>query len=249
MTRRRLDVELVRRGLAETREQARRLIETGSVVVAGVVADKPARQVDEATSLVLANDTSEFASRGGLKLAGALDAFTGLKIEGKVCADIGASTGGFTDVLLSRGAAKVYAVDVGYGQLIWRLQNDPRVEVIDRANAKDATTWARQPTPEVVTCDVSFISLGKVLPAIVSNSASAADLVLLVKPQFEVGREALERGGVVKDESLRVGAINNVASVGVGLGLAEMGRVDSPIKGPAGNQETFIWFRKGKGSA
>jgi 23S rRNA (cytidine1920-2'-O)/16S rRNA (cytidine1409-2'-O)-methyltransferase len=248
MPRRRLDVELVRRGLAKSREQAQRLIESREVLVAGVVADKPARQVDDKVSIAIAQSETEFASRGGTKLDGALDVFTTLDVAGKVCADIGASTGGFTDVLLRRGAAMVYAVDVGYGQLLWRLQSDPRVVVIDRANAKDASSWAQKPSPQVVTCDVSFISLTKVLPAIVANSAIDADLILMVKPQFEVGREALERGGVVKDEDLRLSAIQDVVDYARGLGLTEVARVDSPIKGPAGNQETFIWLRKGLGS-
>lgn len=248
MTRRRLDVELVKRGLAKSREQAQRLIESGEVLVSGVVAEKPARQVDDASSIAISQGEAEFASRGGTKLDGALDCFVGLDVADKVCADIGASTGGFTDVLLRRGAKKVYAVDVGYGQLLWRLQNDPRVVVIDRVNAKDASSWAKEPAPQILTCDVSFISLTKVLPAMVVNARSDADLILMVKPQFEVGREALERGGVVKDENLRLSAINKVVEDGLNLGLIEVARADSPIKGPAGNQETFVWLRKGLGS-
>ena len=247
MTRRRLDKEIVERGLAPSREQAQTLIDHGVVRVNGIVADKSARQVTASVSLVIdveAGAESRFVSRGGEKLAGALDAFVGIEVTGKVCADVGASTGGFTDVLLRRGASQVFAVDVGYGQLDWSLASDERVVVLDRVNARDANAWLIEPKPELVTCDVSFISASKVLPAIVANSADGADIVVMVKPQFEVGRDLIERGGVVRDESARRSAVDSVVSEGAKLGLAEVARADSVLKGPAGNQETFVWFRK-----
>jgi 23S rRNA (cytidine1920-2'-O)/16S rRNA (cytidine1409-2'-O)-methyltransferase len=245
MTRRRLDKEIVERGLAPTREQAQVLIDQGAVKINGIVADKAARQVAANDSLIIDADTdSRFVSRGGEKLAGALQVFVGLEVSGKVCADIGASTGGFTDVLLRNGASKVYAVDVGYGQLDWSLASDERVVVLDRVNARDQNAWPLEPKPQFVVCDVSFISASKILPAIVANSAHAADIVVMVKPQFEVGRDLIEKGGVVRDESARLAAVDSVVREGLKLGLDEVARADSVLKGPAGNQETFVWFRK-----
>jgi 23S rRNA (cytidine1920-2'-O)/16S rRNA (cytidine1409-2'-O)-methyltransferase len=245
MTRRRLDKEIVERGLALTRVQAQVLIDQGVVKINGIVADKAARQVAANDSLIIDADTdSRFVSRGGEKLAGALKAFVGLEVSGKVCADIGASTGGFTDVLLRNGAANVYAVDVGYGQLDWSLASDERVVVLDRVNARDQNAWLLEPKPQIVVCDVSFISASKILPAIVANSAQAADIVVMVKPQFEVGRDLIEKGGVVRDESARLAAVDSVVREGLKLGLDEVARADSVLKGPAGNQEMFVWFRK-----
>jgi 23S rRNA (cytidine1920-2'-O)/16S rRNA (cytidine1409-2'-O)-methyltransferase len=248
MTRRRLDKEIVERGLAPTREQAQVLIDQGAVKINGIVADKAARQVAANDSVIINTDTeSRFVSRGGEKLAGALEAFVGLEVSGKVCADIGASTGGFTDVLLRNGASKVYAVDVGYGQLDWSLASDERVVVLDRVNARDQNAWPLEPKPQVVVCDVSFISASKILPAIVANSAQAADIVVMVKPQFEVGRDLIEKGGVVRDESARLAAVDSLVQEGLKLGLDEVARADSVLKGPAGNQETFVWLRKDVG--
>jgi 23S rRNA (cytidine1920-2'-O)/16S rRNA (cytidine1409-2'-O)-methyltransferase len=245
MTRRRLDKEIVERGLALTRVQAQVLIDQGVVKINGIVADKAARQVAANDSLIIDADTdSRFVSRGGEKLAGALKAFVGLEVSGKVCADIGASTGGFTDVLLRNGAANVYAVDVGYGQLDWSLASDERVVVLDRVNARDQNAWLLEPKPQIVVCDVSFISASKILPAIVANSAQAADIVVMVKPQFEVGRDLIEKGGVVRNESARLVAVDSLVQEGLKLGLDEVARADSVLKGPAGNQETFVWFRK-----
>jgi 23S rRNA (cytidine1920-2'-O)/16S rRNA (cytidine1409-2'-O)-methyltransferase len=245
MTRRRLDKEIVERGLALTRVQAQVLIDQGVVKINGIVADKAARQVAANDSLIIDADTdSRFVSRAGEKLAGALKAFVGLEVSGKVCADIGASTGGFTDVLLRNGAANVYAVDVGYGQLDWSLASDERVVVLDRVNARDQNAWLLEPKPQIVVCDVSFISASKILPAIVANSAQAADIVVMVKPQFEVGRDLIEKGGVVRNESARLVAVDSLVQEGLKLGLDEVARADSVLKGPAGNQETFVWFRK-----
>jgi 23S rRNA (cytidine1920-2'-O)/16S rRNA (cytidine1409-2'-O)-methyltransferase len=221
------------------------LIDQGVVKINGIVADKAARQVSANDSVSIDADTgSRFVSRGGEKLAGALEVFVGLEVLGKVCADVGASTGGFTDALLRNGAVKVYAVDVGYGQLAWSLASNERVVVLDRVNARDQNAWLLEPKPQVVVCDVSFISASKILPAIVANSAQTADIVVMVKPQFEVGRDLIEKGGVVRDESARVAAVDSVVHEGLRLGLSEVARLDSVLKGPAGNQETFVWFRK-----
>jgi 23S rRNA (cytidine1920-2'-O)/16S rRNA (cytidine1409-2'-O)-methyltransferase len=248
MTRRRLDKEIVERGLAPTREQAQVLIDQGVVKINGIVADKAARQVAANDSVIINTDTdSRFVSRGGEKLAGALEAFVGLEVSDRVCADIGASTGGFTDVLLRNNASKVYAVDVGYGQLDWSLASDERVVVLDRVNARDQNAWLLEPKPQVVVCDVSFISASKILPAIVANSAQAADIIVMVKPQFEVGRDLIEKGGVVRDESARLAAVDSVVREGLKFGLDEVARADSVLKGPAGNQETFVWLRKDVG--
>src|SRR6185437_6352454 len=194
----RLDAELVRRGLARSREQAAELIAAGRVAVGGQVASKPATQVARDTAVTVADDAGrgpQYVSRGGHKLAGALAAFAGLEVAGKRCLDAGASTGGFTDVLLRAGAAHVVAADVGYGQLAWSLRTDPRVTVLDRVNVR--TLEGVSPVPALVVADLSFISLTLVLPALAACAAPGADFVLLVKPQFEVGKGRVGAGGVV----------------------------------------------------
>ena len=195
----RLDAELVRRGLARSREQAAELIAAGRVAVAGQTAAKPATQVsrDAPVTVSSGDDGPDYVSRGGHKLAGALAAFSGLAVAGRRCLDAGASTGGFTDVLLRAGAAHVVAVDVGYGQLAWRLRTDPRVTVLDRVNVRALEPSAVAPPPEVVVADLSFISLTLVLPALVACAAPEADFALMVKPQFEVGKGRVGAGGVV----------------------------------------------------
>ncbi|MDA8323745.1 MAG: TlyA family RNA methyltransferase [Actinomycetota bacterium] len=248
MTRRtRLDAELVRRGLARSRAQAAELIEGGQVLVFGQAAAKPATQVDQDApiSVERAGDEPGYASRGAHKLAGALAAFGDLTVTGRRCMDAGASTGGFTDVLLRAGAAQVVAVDVGYGQLAWQLRTDPRVTVLDRVNVRNLEPEQVAPPPEVVTADLSFISLTQVLPALVRCSDPDADLVLMVKPQFEVGRKLVGSGGVVRDPDLRAGAVAAVARVGLELGLGVRGVTASPLPGPSGNVEYFLWLRRG----
>ena len=188
----RLDAELVRRELARSREQASDLIEARSVLVNGIPASKPATMVDAQTSIKLHGKRDDFVSRGGHKLAGALDAFSGVVVEGKRCLDAGASTGGFTDVLLRRGAEKVVAVDVGYGQLAWELRQDPRVVIYDRTNIRHLTGEVIGDPIDLVVADLSFISLTLVLPALAAVSKPEADFVVMVKPQFEVGREKLQ---------------------------------------------------------
>jgi len=192
-----------------------------------------------------AGDGPEYVSRGGHKLAGALAAFSGLAVAGRRCLDAGASTGGFTDVLLRAGAAHVVAVDVGYGQLAWRLQTDPRVTVLDRVNVRALSPEQVAPPPEVVVADLSFISLTLVLPALVACAAPDADFVLLVKPQFEVGKGRVGAGGVVRDPEDRAEAVRGVCDAAKSLGLGVRGVTASPLPGPAGNVEYFVWLRRG----
>jgi 23S rRNA (cytidine1920-2'-O)/16S rRNA (cytidine1409-2'-O)-methyltransferase len=251
VARRRLDAELVRRKLARSREHAGQLIAAGRVSVGGATASKPATQVETSAAVVVAADDNDpdYVSRGGHKLAGALSAFIplGLRIEGRGCLDAGASTGGFTDVLLRAGAAHVLAVDVGYGQLAWLLQSDERVTVMDRTNVRELSLERIGGKPvDVVVGDLSFIPLGLVLPALASCCTADADLVLMVKPQFEVGRERLGSGGVVRSAELRAETIRRVAARGWELGLGVSGVTASPLPGPSGNVEYFLWFRRGE---
>ncbi|MGN6087784.1 MAG: TlyA family RNA methyltransferase [Actinomycetales bacterium] len=245
--RQRLDAELVRRGLARSREQAASLVTAGKVKVRGTPATKPATQVEPDVSIVVtADDDPGWASRGAHKLLGALEEFggRGFRVEGRVCLDAGASTGGFTDVLLRRGAVRVHAVDVGYGQLVWALQSDPRVVVHDRTNIRELTTEILGEPVDAVVADLSFISLRLVLPALSSVARPEADFALMVKPQFEVGRERLGAGGVVRDPALRAAAVREVAEHAWGLGLGVAGVVASPLPGPSGNVEYFLWLRR-----
>ncbi len=243
----RLDAELVRRGLARSRAQAADLIAAGQVMVGGQAAAKAAAQVEPGAAIVVGAGPGEaaYASRGGHKLAGALAAFPGLDVRGRRCLDAGASAGGFTDVLLRAGAAHVTAVDVGYGQLAWRLRADPRVTVLDRVNVRDLDSARVGARPDLVTADLSFISLAIVLPALVRCAADDADFLLLVKPQFEVGKGQVGAGGVVRDPRLRSGAVAGVARAAASLGLGVLGVTASPLPGPAGNVEYFLWLRRG----
>lgn len=241
---RRLDAELVRRGLARSREQARGLIDAGQVCAYGRPATKPATLVDTGAPLVV--DTGDagpdFASRGGHKLSGALEAFPELRVTGRRCLDAGASTGGFTDVLLRAGAAHVVAADVGYGQLAWSLRGDERVTVLERVNIRHLDPQRVGGPVELVVADLSFISLTLVLPALAECSAADADYLLLVKPQFEVGREHLGSGGVVRNPASRAQAVRRVAD-GAAPALGVRGVTPSPLPGPAGNVEYFLWLR------
>jgi 23S rRNA (cytidine1920-2'-O)/16S rRNA (cytidine1409-2'-O)-methyltransferase len=248
----RLDAELVRRGLARSRDHASELIAAGRVSVAGAKATKPATAVGTDVALVVAADPAipggeEYVSRGAHKLAGALAAFgpQGLTVTGRRCLDAGASTGGFTDVLLRRGAREVVAVDVGYGQLAWRLQQDERVVVHDRTNVRDLDLELVGHPVEVVVGDLSFISLTRVLPALVAVTEESGDLVLMVKPQFEVGRERVGKGGVVRDPALRAEAVVAVADAAARLGWGAKAVTVSPLPGPSGNVEFFLWLRHG----
>jgi 23S rRNA (cytidine1920-2'-O)/16S rRNA (cytidine1409-2'-O)-methyltransferase len=242
----RLDAELVRRGLARSREQAGELVAAGLVAVAGQRAAKPATQVARDTPITVTESGEPgYVSRGGRKLAGALAAFVpaGLVVQGRPCLDAGASTGGFTDVLLRAGAAHVVAADVGYGQLAWSLRTDPRVTVMDRVNVR--TLDRVSPVPGLVVADLSFISLTLVLPALIACAAPDADFVLLVKPQFEVGKGRVGAGGVVRETTDRSAAVHRVTAAAGQLGLGVQGITASPLPGPAGNVEYFVWLRRG----
>jgi 23S rRNA (cytidine1920-2'-O)/16S rRNA (cytidine1409-2'-O)-methyltransferase len=245
----RLDAELVRRGLARSREHAVTLIAEGRVAVAGQAATKPATGVEAGTPVVVRTDPEEpsWVSRGAHKLLGALDAF-GVTVEGRRALDAGASTGGFTEVLLSRGAAEVVAVDVGYGELAWSLRTDERVRVHERTNVRTLTPEAIDGPVDVVVADLSFISLRLVLPALVACARPDADLLPMVKPQFEVGRERLGSGGVVRDPEHRIDAVLEVAGAAGALGWGTAGVVASPLPGPAGNVEFFLWLRRDAGA-
>jgi 23S rRNA (cytidine1920-2'-O)/16S rRNA (cytidine1409-2'-O)-methyltransferase len=242
----RLDAELVRRGLARSREQAAVLIASGRVHVKGAPAGKPATGVTPQIPLKVIPDDGDpgYASRGGHKLAGALSAF-GLQVVGRRCLDAGASTGGFTDVLLRAGAAQVVAVDVGYGQLAWQLRTDSRVRVLDRTNVRTLTPQAIGGQAELTVADLSFISLRLVLAALTSCTAPDGDLLPMVKPQFEVGKGRLGAGGVVRDPALRAAAVCEVAAAAEQLGWRTAGVVPSQLPGPAGNVEFFLWLRTG----
>ena len=241
----RLDAELVRRELARSRDAAADLIEKRSVLVNGIPATKPATQVDAQTSIVIAGERDDFVSRGGHKLDGALAHFLGVNVEGKRCLDAGASTGGFTDVLLRKRAAHVVAVDVGYGQLAWELRQDERVTILDRTNIRHLTGEMVGEPIDLVVADLSFISLTLVLPALAAVSKPDADYVVMVKPQFEVGREKLGAGGVVRDPQLRKAAVVDVADSAYDVGLGTLGVTASSLPGPAGNVEYFLWLRRG----
>ncbi|WP_172121252.1 TlyA family RNA methyltransferase [Actinomyces faecalis] len=250
----RIDSELVRRGLARSRTQAAQLVTDGHVTLDGVVVTKPARQVNPAQAIEVVTPSGEdYVSRGAHKLAGALDSLgeRGLapRVEGQRCLDAGASTGGFTDVLLRRGAAHVVAVDVGYGQLAWSLQSDPRVSVLDRTNVRTLDPQAVAPAPGLVVGDLSFISLTLVLPALVAAAAPDADLLLMVKPQFEVGKERLGHGGVVRDPALHVETVLTVVEAAHRLGLGVDAVTASPLPGPAGNVEYFVSMHAGRAGA
>ena len=245
----RLDAELVRRSLARSRESASALIAAGRVSVNGHVAAKPATHVARDADIVVRVDEEaiDYVSRGGHKLAGALRDFAdhGVDVAGKRCLDAGASTGGFADVLLRSGARQVLAIDVGYGQLAWSLQSDPRVEVHDRTNIR-ALTLAQVGEPvEVVVGDLSFISLELVLDALIAVSRPDADLVLMVKPQFEVGKERLGKGGVVREPGLRAEAVWSVASAAADRGWGAQAVTRSQLPGPSGNVEFFLLLRRG----
>lgn len=245
--RRRLDAELVRRGLARSRDHAAELIASGRVSVGGMSAGKAATQVDAAEAVTVATDSgAEWVSRGAHKLDGALAAFAAAgrapRVEGRRCLDAGASTGGFTQVLLRRGAGTVVALDVGYGQLAWALRTDPRVIVVERTNVREMTPDTIGGPVSLVVADLSFISLRLVLPALTGVAEPDADLVLLVKPQFEAGREAVGRGGVVTDPATRLASVVAVAEAGHALGLGTRAVTASPLPGPAGNVEYVIWF-------
>ncbi|MFL6024529.1 MAG: TlyA family RNA methyltransferase [Marmoricola sp.] len=245
----RLDAELVRRGMARSRDHAAELIAEGRVSVGGQRASKPATAVTVDADLVVRADPDkpDYVSRGGHKLAGALAAFApaGLVVAGRRCLDAGASTGGFTDVLLRAGAAEVVAVDVGYGQLAWSLQSDDRVVVHDRTNIRDLTPELIDGPVDLVVGDLSFISLRLVLDALIGVTAPDGALALMVKPQFEVGKERLGKGGVVREPELRAEAVARIAEESATRGWGAVAVAVSPLPGPSGNVEFFLLLRRG----
>jgi 23S rRNA (cytidine1920-2'-O)/16S rRNA (cytidine1409-2'-O)-methyltransferase len=247
----RLDAELVRRDLARSREHAGSLIQGGAVLVGGRVATKAATQVGTDQPIVVrAGDDPAWASRGAHKLLGALEVFEppGLQVGGRRCLDAGASTGGFTDVLLRRGAREVCAVDVGYGQLVWSLQSDERVHVFDRTNVRTLEADDIGGPVDLVVSDLSFISLTVVMPALTRVCKQEGDIVLMIKPQFEVGRANLGKKGVVRDPDLHADAVHRVGLSAHEHGWGTRALAPSPLPGPAGNVEYFCWLRTDAGA-
>ena len=238
----RVDAELVRRGLARSRQQAAELITAGRVRIDGMPAAKPATAVSVDAKLTVSADERTWVSRGAHKLIGALDAF-GVPVEGRRCLDAGASTGGFTEVLLDRGAAEIVAADVGYGQLAWSLRSDDRVHVLERTNVRTLTPEAIGGPVDLVVADLSFISLATVLPALTACASPSADIVPMVKPQFEVGKDRVGPGGVVSDPGLRAEAVLAVAHRAAELNWHTVDVTASPLPGPSGNVEFFLRFR------
>ncbi len=243
MARRRIDTLLAERGLARSRASAAGEIRAGRVRIGrgGEVASKPGQLVPDDAELAV-EGAPRYVSRGGLKLESALDAL-GAEVKGRVCLDVGASTGGFTDCLLSRGAERVIALDVGHGQLEWGLRNDDRVEVMERVNARGLRPEDLAYQPELVTIDVSFISLKKVLPAVADCLAEGGEVLAMVKPQFELERSAVGKGGVVSEPADRQRAVDEVAAAARELGLTVEGTAPAGVAGPKGNRETFLWLR------
>ena len=242
----RLDTVLVDRGLVASRERARALILAGEVRVNGQAATKAGMTVADTAEITLITPDHPYVGRGGIKLAHALDVFT-IDVTGRLALDIGASTGGFTDALLQRGAARVVALDVGHNQIDWKLRSDPRVVVIERVNARaliadhlpaDARAF------DIVTIDVSFISLRHILPAVPAILQPAGDVIALVKPQFESRREEVGKGGIVRDEGVHRRVLDEVTSAADTLGLTRHGLVESPITGTEGNREYLAWFKR-----
>ena len=242
-TKERLDKLLVERGLAPSRERARALIMAGQVVVNDHAADKAGTMVAPDAVIRLKGEDIPYVSRGGLKLERGLDAFA-IEVSGLTVMDVGASTGGFTDCLLQRGARKVFAVDVGYGQLAWKLRTDPRVVNLEKTNIRHLEPERLGEMPDMAVIDASFISLDKVLPNTIRLIAPGGIVVALIKPQFEVGRGEVGKGGVVRDEKKHAAVVDAVRELAAGLGLEVIGTVESPILGPKGNREFLIYLRK-----
>ncbi len=240
-----LDLLLVARGLAEDREQARRLIMAGEVLVNQQVYDKPGQRVPADAPLYV-RPAPLYVSRGGLKLAAALATFP-LDVTGLVAVDVGASTGGFTDCLLQHGAAQVYAIDVGYGELAWKLRTDPRVVVLERTNIRHLTQLPGGVLADIAVIDASFISLALVLPATLRLLQPASQVIALIKPQFEAARTQVGKGGVVRDPAVHHQVINEIAALATSLELGVQGVIRSPAPGPAGNLEFLIWLQRPPG--
>ena len=239
----RIDKLLVDLNLVPSRERGRALIMAGKVLVNETAVTKAGAPVDPEATIRIKGETCPYVSRGGLKLAGALDDLQ-ISAEGRVILDIGASTGGFTDVCLQRGAAKSYAVDVGTNQLDYAIRSDPRVFSLEKTNARELVPDMLPGLADLAVIDVSFISIVKVLPNVLACLSPSAEVLAMVKPQFEAGKEHVGKGGVVRDPEVRKAAVDRVVDTAIELGLVELGRADARIKGPKGNQETFVHFKK-----
>jgi len=239
----RFDKLLVERGMVQSRERARALIMAGKVTVEGERIDKPGTMVDVEAQLQLKGGDSFYVSRGGEKLEGALKAFD-IDPKGMVVMDVGASTGGFTDCVLQKGAQKVYAVDVGYGQLAWKLQKDPRVVNLERRNIRYLQEEEVREATDLILIDTSFISIEKFLPHLLGFLKKGGFIISLIKPQFEVGKGEVGKGGVVRDKALHEKVIDRISKFSRGLGLRVLGVTESPLLGPKGNKEFFIYLRK-----
>jgi len=239
----RLDLLLVKKGLAESREKAKALIMAGKVFHQSLRLDKPGMMVEEDYDLSVKGEIHRFVSRGGLKLAKAIKEF-GLNLQDKVIADIGASTGGFTDCSLQNGAARVYAIDVGYGQLDWKLRSDQRVIVLERTNARYLNEETLPEKVDWIVCDVSFISLTKLFPAMLAILKDSGEIMALIKPQFEAGPENVGKHGVVRDPQVHIKVLENVLQEALKTGLSIKGLSFSPIRGPEGNIEFLVWLQK-----
>jgi 23S rRNA (cytidine1920-2'-O)/16S rRNA (cytidine1409-2'-O)-methyltransferase len=237
----RLDKLMVERGLAQSRERARSLILAGRVLVGDLVVDKPGTPVRSNLQIRLKGEDIPYVSRGGLKMARALEVFA-VQVAGRIAIDVGASTGGFTDCLLQHGAALVYAVDVGYGQLAWKLRQDPRVVNMERTNIRHLQPGQLSRKPSLAVIDASFISLEKVLPATLALLADQAEIIALIKPQFEVGRGEVGKGGVVRDAAKHAAVIERIRLLAASLDCQVLGETESPILGPKGNREFLIWL-------
>lgn len=240
----RLDVLMAERGMARSRSKAKAMIMTGKVFVDGEKVDKAGTFIAPDADIEFRGDVNPYVSRGGLKLDSALQAF-GYDCTDKVVIDVGASTGGFTDCVLQKGAARVYAVDVGYGQLAWKLRQDDRVEVIERTNIRHMQEDRLPEKCDLAVIDCSFISLELVLPNTLTFLKEDADVIALIKPQFEVGKENVGKGGVVRDAETRQRAIDDVVEMAAGLGMHKIASVDSEVHGPAGNVEHLVWLQWG----
>lgn len=244
-SRQRLDLLLVERGLVETREKARALIMAGSVLVDGEPATKPGREASRDCDLRLRAELP-YVSRGGLKLEAALAAFPAVQPDGVLAVDVGASTGGFTDCLLQRGAARVVAIDVGYGQLAWKLRQDPRVTVLERTNVRTMTELPGGQKAALAVIDVSFIGLELVLPPVANFLSADGSAIALIKPQFEAGREQVGKGGVVRDPLVHAAVLRRVLGWAEEHGWSARGLIASPVLGPKGNVEFLAWLAKGE---
>jgi len=244
----RLDVLLVKKGFFETREKARKSIMAGAVLVNDTCEDKPGARIDEDAEIRIKENVNPYVSRGGVKLEKALKEFE-IDLTGKTAMDVGASTGGFTDCMLKNGARKVIAVDVGYGQLAWSLRNDERVICLERTNIRYLKPEEIDETVDFCSVDVSFISLKKVLPAVYNLTKDNAEVVCLIKPQFEAGRDKVGKHGVVRDKNTHIEVIKDVVSAAAQMGYSLEGLTFSPVKGPEGNIEYLAFFRKTKDAA